>query len=68
MTVGGPSPEVGRPDAVDADTAFQLASVFKPIGATVVAAEVGKGTVGWTTPVVDGDGFGVSTTPPAGCG
>lgn len=45
--------EVGRPDAVDADTAFQLASVSKPIGATVVAAEVGKGTVDWTTPVVD---------------
>ncbi len=45
--------EIGRPDAVDADTAFQLASVSKPIGATVVAAEVGKGTVAWTTPVVD---------------
>ena len=45
--------EVGRPDAVDADTAFQLASVSKPIGATVVAAEVGKGTVDWTTPLVD---------------
>lgn len=45
--------EVGRTDAVDADTAFQLASVSKPIGATVVAAEVGKGTVDWTTPVVD---------------
>ncbi|WP_395726019.1 serine hydrolase [Nakamurella sp.] len=45
--------EVGRPGAVDADTSFQLASVSKPIGATVVAAEVGKGTVDWTTPVVD---------------
>lgn len=45
--------EVGRPDKVDADTAFQLASVSKPIGATVVAAEVGKGTVAWTTPLVD---------------
>lgn len=45
--------EVGQPDAVDADTSFQLASVSKPIGATVVAAEVGKGTVDWTSPVVD---------------
>lgn len=45
--------EVGQPGAVDADTSFQLASVSKPIGATVVAAEVGKGTVDWTTPVVD---------------
>src|SRR6478752_9663964 len=37
--------EVGRADPVDADTVFQLASVSKPIGATVVAEEVGKGTV-----------------------
>ncbi len=45
--------EVGKPETVDADTAFQLASVSKPIGATVVAAEVGKGTVEWTTPIVE---------------
>ena len=42
---------VGRPEAVDADTVFQLASVSKPIGATVVAAAVGNGTIRWDTPV-----------------
>lgn len=41
----------GRPEAVDANTVFQLASVSKPIGATVVAAAVGKGTIRWDTPV-----------------
>jgi CubicO group peptidase (beta-lactamase class C family) len=35
--------EVGRENPVDADTVFQLASVSKPIGATVVAALVGEG-------------------------
>lgn len=44
--------EIGEPETVDADTVFQLASVSKPIGATVVAQEVGKGTVGWDTPIV----------------
>lgn len=39
------------PARVDADTAFQLASVSKAIGATVVASEVGRGTLGWDTPV-----------------
>jgi CubicO group peptidase (beta-lactamase class C family) len=43
--------KVGTQDAVDADTVFQLASLSKPVGATVVADEVGKGTVSWTTPV-----------------
>ena len=31
---------------------FQLASVSKPIGATVVARAVGRGTVEWDDPVV----------------
>lgn len=43
--------EVGKPEPVDADTVFQLASVSKPIAATVVASEVGKGTVAWDTPI-----------------
>lgn len=43
--------EVGKPDPVDTDTVFQLASVSKPIGATVIAEEVGKGTVTWNTPI-----------------
>lgn len=44
--------EVGRPEPVDADTVFQLASVSKPIGATVIAQEVGRGTLTWDTPIV----------------
>jgi CubicO group peptidase (beta-lactamase class C family) len=39
--------QVGRPDPVDADTVFQLASVSKPIASTVVAAVVGDGLVAW---------------------
>lgn len=41
----------GRPGPVDADTVFQLASVSKPIAATVVAAAVGRGLLGWDDPV-----------------
>ncbi len=44
--------EAGRPDPVDPDTVFQLASLSKPIAATVVAHQVGTGTIGWDTPVV----------------
>lgn len=42
---------IGAPETVDADTVFQLASLSKPLGATVVAKEVGAGTVTWDTPV-----------------
>lgn len=38
---------------VDPDTVFQLASVSKPIGATVVAHQVGQKVIDWNTPVVD---------------
>ncbi|MGE2714065.1 serine hydrolase [Mycolicibacterium litorale] len=37
---------------VDPDTVFQLASLSKPLGATVVAHQVGTGAIGWDTPVV----------------
>jgi CubicO group peptidase (beta-lactamase class C family) len=37
---------------VDGDTVFQLASLSKPIAATVIAALVGDGTVSWDTPVM----------------
>ncbi len=37
---------------VDPDTVFQLASVSKPIGATVVAHQVGQGAISWNTPVI----------------
>ncbi|MGB7962246.1 MAG: serine hydrolase, partial [Propionicimonas sp.] len=39
-------------EPVDPDTVFQLASVSKSVGATVVAREVGTGSVAWDTPVV----------------
>jgi len=48
--------EAGRPEPVDADTVFQLASVSKPVGATVVAAVIGDGTVGgWDSRIRDLD-------------
>ncbi|MFV0495798.1 serine hydrolase [Mycobacterium sp.] len=43
---------VGPDNAVDADTVFQLASISKSVGATVVAHEVTEGVVSWETPVV----------------
>ncbi|MGD9862740.1 MAG: serine hydrolase [Pseudodonghicola sp.] len=42
---------VGQPAPVDADTVFLLASLSKPVGATVVATQVSAGTVGWDSPV-----------------
>lgn len=38
-------------EAVDPDTVFQLASLSKPVAATVVAQQVGAGMIGWDTPV-----------------
>ncbi|MCX2715666.1 serine hydrolase [Mycolicibacterium sp. J2] len=38
---------------VGPDTVFQLASVSKPLSATVVARQVGEHAIGWDTPVVD---------------
>jgi len=42
----------GPDNAVNADTVFQLASMSKPVGATVVAQQVSAGTIAWDTPVV----------------
>lgn len=54
--------ELGAPDAVDADTVFQLASVSKPLSATVIAGLVGDGTVGWDAKIADLDpGFRLSS-------
>ena len=44
--------KVGETAAVDADTVFQLASLSKPVGASVVAAQVGRGVVKWDDPIV----------------
>lgn len=43
--------QAGRPEPVDAETVFQLASVSKPITSTVVAAVVGRGLIDWDEPV-----------------
>ncbi len=45
--------EAGKPEPVDGDTVFQIASVSKSVGATVVAREVGKSVVRWDTPVTE---------------
>ncbi len=42
---------VGTADMVDADTVFQLASLSKPIGATVVSIAVSMEKVEWDDPV-----------------
>jgi len=43
---------LGDPTPIDPDTVFQLASVSKSVGATVVAGTVGRGVVSWNDPVV----------------
>ena len=43
--------KVGAPEMVDADTVFQIASLSKPVTATMVARQVAAGVVGWDTPV-----------------
>ena len=56
---------MGAPEPVDPDTVFQLASMSKPLTATVVAALVGKGVVDWDDPVVDHDpGFALHDAYP----
>ncbi|BCH27494.1 serine hydrolase [Mesorhizobium sp. L-8-3] len=47
--------EAGKPDVVDADTVFQIASLSKPVSATVVAALVGDGRVSWDSKIGDLD-------------
>lgn len=43
--------ELGKADAVDPQTVFQLASLSKALSSTGIAALVGKGTIAWTDPV-----------------
>src|SRR5919201_6511222 len=45
--------EAGKPEKVDADTVFQLASVSKPIGATVVTALVSERKISWDSKISD---------------
>lgn len=43
----------GSDEPIDPQTVFQLASMSKPIGSTVVAHQVDEGVVSWDTPVVE---------------
>ena len=43
----------GPDNKINPDTVFQLASLSKPLGATVVAHQVGEGAISWDTPIVD---------------
>jgi CubicO group peptidase (beta-lactamase class C family) len=45
--------ELGQEAAIDAETVFQLASVSKPIAATVVSSVVGDGAISWQSRMVD---------------
>jgi CubicO group peptidase (beta-lactamase class C family) len=47
--------EVGKPDLVDPDTVFQLASVSKPLSSTIISSLVSEGTVKWDDPIVKYD-------------
>jgi CubicO group peptidase (beta-lactamase class C family) len=43
--------EVGTNKKIDANTIFQLASVSKPVGASVIAGLIRRGVVKWSDPV-----------------
>ena len=47
--------EAGKSDPVDADTVFQLASVSKPLGSTVIAGLVDDRVVKWDDRIIDLD-------------
>jgi CubicO group peptidase (beta-lactamase class C family)/pimeloyl-ACP methyl ester carboxylesterase len=47
--------DVSTQEPVNADTVFQLASLSKPIGSTVVAELVGEGKISWDSKISDLD-------------
>ena len=47
--------DTGANEPIDADTVFQLASLSKPIGSTVIAALVGEGLITWDSKINDLD-------------
>src|SRR2546430_17135094 len=47
--------QAGKPESVDADTVFELASMSKPIASTVVAALAGDGLVAWDDAIIKHD-------------
>ncbi|MET3577473.1 CubicO group peptidase (beta-lactamase class C family) [Mesorhizobium robiniae] len=57
--------EAGKPEAVDVDTVFQIASLSKPVSATIVAALVSDEIVSWDAKIADLDpGFRLSEPYP----
>lgn len=47
--------EAGKPETVTPETVFQLASISKPVGSTVIASLVGQGVVGWDSKIAELD-------------
>ena len=47
--------EAGKPEPIDADTIFQLASMSKPISSTVLAALAGEKAITWDDRIMDLD-------------
>ncbi|MGB7045650.1 MAG: serine hydrolase [Methylocella sp.] len=47
--------QAGKPELVNPDTIFQLASLSKPVASTVVAALAGDGLVAWDDPIIRHD-------------
>ena len=47
--------ELGRPELVNSDTVFQVASVSKAISSTIISSLVSDGTVKWDDPAVKYD-------------
>ena len=47
--------QVGKPESVDVDTVFQLASLSKPLASTVVSVLVSDGKVSWESRIRDID-------------
>ncbi|TIP13383.1 serine hydrolase [Mesorhizobium sp.] len=47
--------EAGKLETVDADTVFQIASLSKPVSATIVAVLVGEEIVSWDAKIADLD-------------
>ena len=47
--------EAGKPEGVDADTVFQIASLSKPVSSAVVASLVSAGVVSWDSRIADLD-------------
>ncbi|WII71063.1 serine hydrolase [Bdellovibrio sp. 22V] len=43
--------ELGKPETVDTETVFQLASMSKPLGASAIAAAVSAGKLKWQDPI-----------------